>query len=92
MFCFLIYELFLLFIINTNLDIDFNIYEFDFYKKKKILLFCFIIYILFLLFIINIRLNVDFIIFDIELIILILKNINIKSHVISFKKKKFVIV
>ena len=81
------YLFFLLFYMNMSFNIDFNIYEFDFYERKKILLPCFITYIFFLLFIMDTRLNVDFIIFDIESVISVLKNVNIKSHVISFKKK-----
>ena len=82
MFCFLIYELFSLFVINTSLYIDF----------EQILLFCFIIYMFFSLFNINTNLNINFIIFNIELAISILKNVNIKSYVTSLKKNKLVIV
>ena len=44
-------------------------------------------YIFFSLFIINTIFNIDFIIFDIESMILVLKNMNITSYVILFKKK-----
>ena len=72
---------------DTSFDIDFNIYEFDFYEREKTSLPCFMIYILFLLFIMDTRLDVDFIIFDIESVTSVLKDVNIKSHVISPKKK-----